>query len=52
MNYISNHSNVLRADLEKTNSVGFVFIGGVICFVISNIIYKAVEINEENKLTI
>lgn len=52
MNFISNHSNVLRADLEKTNSVGLVFIGGVICFVIANMIYKAVEIKKDNELTI
>lgn len=52
MNYISNHSNVLRADLEKTNSVGVVFIGGVMCFVISNMIYKAVKIKKDNELTI
>lgn len=52
MNFISNHSNVFRADLEKTNSVGLVFIGGVICFVIANMIYKAVEIKKDNELTI
>lgn len=52
MNFMSNHSNILRTDLEKTSDVGFIFIGGIICFVIANMIHKGIEINKNNELTI
>lgn len=52
MNFISNHSNILRTDLEKTINVGFIFIAGIICFVIANMIYKGIEIKENSQITI
>lgn len=52
MNFISNHSNIVRIDLEKTSNVGFIFIGGIICFVIANMIHKGIEIKKNNKLTV
>ncbi|MGL5257817.1 MAG: hypothetical protein ACRC76_12375 [Proteocatella sp.] len=52
MNFISNHSNILRTDLEKTSDVGFIFIGGIICFVIANMIHKGIEIKKNHEITI
>lgn len=52
MDYIKNHSNVLRTDTNKVSNVGFIFLSGIMCFVISNIIYKAIKIKDDNDLTI
>ncbi|MGO5066661.1 DUF2975 domain-containing protein [Clostridium sporogenes] len=52
MNFITNHSNILRSDTNKVSNVGFILLSGIICFVISNILYKAIKIKEDNDLTI
>jgi Na+-driven multidrug efflux pump len=52
LDFIKNHSNVLRADTDKISNVGFILLSGIICFVISNIIHKAIKIKDDNDLTI
>ncbi|MGU9539461.1 DUF2975 domain-containing protein [Clostridium tepidum] len=52
MNFITNHSNILRSDTNKVSNVGFILLSGIICFLISNILYKAIKIKEDNDLTI
>lgn len=52
MNFIRNHSNVIRLDITKTDSVGFILICGMVCFVISDLISRAIEIENDNNLTI
>ncbi|NEZ47332.1 DUF2975 domain-containing protein [Clostridium niameyense] len=52
MDYIKNHSNILRTDTNKVSNVGFILLSGIMCFVISNIIYKAIKIKYDNDLTI
>lgn len=52
IDFIKNHSNILRSDTDKVSNVGFIFLSGIICFVISNIIHKAIIIKNDNDLTI
>lgn len=52
IDFIKNHSNVLRLDTSRVSNVGFIFLSGIICFVISNIIYQAIKIKDDNDLTI